>query len=321
MAFNAGFGAVMEAVENASKNGGGGSLVKIGHPIQGMWNLSWKKLETKLVRFLHEDPVTVQMHTFVTCRDGKHKDFVCTMDQNLPEDLRRPCYICDNITRTIIDQKTQKQKQVPAKPTTKILAAVVIRRVDDDGDIVDSTREMDLLVDPDDPDGDTEKVEVPEISIIVQGVSFWKKIIAWYERSAATKNGPLSLVNQDYEIKRTNGDKLDTDYNAFNTRFDTEFDTAPKLWDLYGIKYDKSLDYNDDEVRYVADPVKLAIDEWRNRRATPEYYERHLTGKGDVPDVVTESYDETPAETPVVSRFGNIKGSLKERVSAANAAK
>src|SRR4051812_47273874 len=149
MAYGTGFGAVQEVMDRARSSQ---SVAKVAHPADPrvLWNLGWKNGETKLVRFLSDAVLAIPMHAYTPTKDGGHKDFACTLE--LQGDLQRPCWICENMTKKV---KTRNGDliEVPLKPTPKVLGVVVVREEDEKGNVVDVTRELDILVDPNEPDG------------------------------------------------------------------------------------------------------------------------------------------------------------------------
>lgn len=261
-----GFGAVKETIQKAASGGG---YTKAGHPIEVMGGIFWKKDgERKTVRFLTDNVISFPMHGFVPTKDGKNKDFACTAE--LEGDLKRPCWICENMTRTV------DGKVLPMKPTTKVIGAVIERNPDGS----DVMKEYDLLVDPDDKEGPSEKTEGPTFSILSQGATFWTKMDGYYSKYKGT------TMNRDYEIVRV-GTGLKTTYNIMPEDADPEYTSPESLWDLYGIPYKEG-----------EDPVQEQIIKWIERKGTVEYFERYLRmdGSSDEPEQ-DEPEDEKPAPT------------------------
>lgn len=307
MAFKTGFSAVQESVKRAQdRNASGGTGgAKYKHPIDGMWTANWKDDgELKVVRFLSNNFVTFPMHRFVTTKDGRHKDFACSGDTN--PDLSsienpRPCYICENVTREVLDTKTGEKKSIPSKPTEQIFGVVVEREYDDDGNVSDVMWEMDLLKDPNKPDGETQKVEVPKISLMVMSMATSDLINGFYVKFKKTS------VDRDYDITRR-GTGTKTSYQPIPNDPDPEYKTQEQLWDLYGLTSEDG-----------QDPVQTAIIKWIERRATPEYYGRYLNTSSPA-DSSSESREapadkSAPSATPKGTGFAGLRSSLKDAVA------
>jgi len=257
MAYKAGFAAVKEAVEAAANSGGFG---KIAHPIDALAPVSFKKDTSTVVRILSENVLSIGFHEYITCRDGKRRDFVCT--EELDGDLRRPCFICRNFTREVTEKDGSK-KQIPVKARNVVLAVVAVKDWDRaTKKNVERQRELDILVDPSDPDGPTEKVECPTFGVLKQGVKgFWSTLNGYYAKFE-------TYVDRDYDVSRA-GEKLDTVYTILA---DAEDGSKPEdLWEYYGIP----------PVEGEDDPVFARLIEWLERRGTEDYYKRHLIGGGD----------------------------------------
>jgi hypothetical protein len=286
MGYQTGFSAVKEAIEAAASSGG--DFGKAAHPIDVLRPVSWKDKENFAVRILTENVLKIGFHEFVKCRDNKSRDFVCTDQLDGP--LQRPCWICKNITRKVTD-KSGNEKIVPVKPRTVVIAIVAVKDYDRPSKTnVERPQELEILVDPNDPDGPTQKVECPTFGVVKQGVKgFWAAVNGYYAKFE-------TYVDRDYDITR-DGDGLDTKYTIIADSRDDELDTPEKLWDYYGIP----------PVEGEDDPVFARLVQWMERRGTEEYYNRHLIGGS------TES---SPSNSDDESEDDENEGSEEEKPKA-----
>lgn len=286
MAYGTGFAAVEEAINKASQG-----YARAAHPVDILGPVFVKDGKTVVVRFLSNNIITIPFHDFVTTASGKPKDFVCTT--HLEGALRRPCMICDTMTRE------KDGVQVPLRPREATTVGIVVVKEYDKAARanIDVLREVELLVDPSDPEGAVNKVKAPTFGVIKQGSKFWTTINGYFQKYG-------TIVDRDYDWSRT-GTGLKTAHTIIPNATD-EWATAEDLWDHYDIP----------AIDGFKDPIQGRLVDWIERRGSEEYFDRHLKGiatdsdDDDVADEPTES--DTPEWTPSKSKKASAPPSAGE---------
>lgn len=235
MSYSTGFGAVKAAVE--SSRGSDGPSTNL---------ITWKDGETRILRFISDEPVTMGFHSWFRCPDGKRRDFACAND--LVGEAKHDCPICK---MTYVDEKTGKTKNF--WPSTQSLGLVVDREpVLDRGRMVfvrDKIREESITI----KKNGEEKTytDVPEIGMIKQSIgNFWNDLAAYYARYG-------TIVDRDYEITRR-GSKTDTKYTIVPVEVDEElrvldgkFTDIEKTRELIANRYKDAVDSHPSVIEYI----------------------------------------------------------------------
>jgi hypothetical protein len=243
--FKKGFGAVDEAVKNASRKSSGPRSNNIG----------WKDGEKKVLRFLDDEPLTIGFHEFTPCKDGKSRDFVCAAQ--LPEP--RPCWICSNVQK-----KGFNGVMGPCRPRTVSVGYAALREEKRDGrkfSYSDITHDVEGVSDEilKELKGTSAVVEgstvknVPTVGVIKQAVgNFWDNVAAYYVRYGTT-------TDRDYEITRHGNDK-NTKYVPIPCDVVDDLKTQEDVDDHYAL----------------AKLLHPTIAEWVERMGSTAYYDYHL---------------------------------------------
>ncbi len=262
MAYRRGYAAVEESIE-AANAAGDFTPFTLTHPIQALWNMTWKDGETKVVRFLTDGVITIGFHNFIQTRDGKRAEFVDT--SQLQGELQRPDWIAAHI-------KDEKGK--PLRPTNQTIGIVVERKLNPDTrEWEDVTAEFEVPSNPDDANSEKVTVEWPRFWVIKQGIRFWSQVDAYWSDLGTT-------TDRNFKIKRTGSSAQNTNYTVMPDLKD-DGATAASLAELYDIPAVEG---------YEEDPVQGHIVQWIERRGTTKWFEK-LTGP-------TASADKPEAEAP-----------------------
>jgi hypothetical protein len=226
-----------KAVETAASRGGGFTDTE--------W-FRWKDNETKIIRFLSDakDLYTTVMHEGVLSADGRRRSFVCRKENpKSPEGTT--CELCAlfEVSKAANPDDTSKWQ---ANPREKVWGLAVLRvEHRDDQNKLDGY--MDFVV----TDEKTGKPK-PVVGILRQAVkNFWNQPYAYYQRYG-------TLRDRDYEIKRTGGMSLDTQYI-----------TVPC----------DALEIANIEERYAK--FTPDIEAVLTRMSSQEYYDKHLRGASE----------------------------------------
>lgn len=160
-----------------------------------LWSIYWKgDGDSKIIRHLHDDPTTIGMHRFITCKDGSKKNFVCReyLVEITPEGLEltpEPCPLC---LVEIVDDKGNGRMQTPLIMAVGVAALREAKEINGIRTIVDVPREVTKL-----KDGKQITLNVPTIGIVSQSLTnFWNGFVAYYLKYHTT-------IDRDYEVVRS----------------------------------------------------------------------------------------------------------------------
>lgn len=186
MAYRSGYGAIEEAIKKNSSNDGNSTNY-----------LYWKDKEKKVLRLLSDAPITIGVHEYVRCLDGKTRDFTCSKELANP----RPCWICENVTRELDSGKVVAH--TPRDLTMCLAALRESSRENGQYTVRDVLHDEPLTLEV---DGEVKEYKgVPVIGLLRQGQgNFWSSFNGYYARYGTT-------LDRDYEITRV-GASTDTKY-------------------------------------------------------------------------------------------------------------
>jgi hypothetical protein len=161
-------------------------------------NIFWRDKDRKIIRHLHDDPITIRSHNFVKCKDGSEKSFTCRQslvkitDQGVETDPL-PCPLC------LVEVEDEKGRHF-LKPATVAWGLAIERQPSTDREgrriIVDMMEEVDVPIEGKE---ETKKVNLPKIGVVSQSLgNFWSAFGNFYLRFNTT-------VDRDYEVVREGG--------------------------------------------------------------------------------------------------------------------
>jgi hypothetical protein len=215
----------------------------------------WKDKETKFMRFLHDDVITIAFHEYVLCADGKKRDFVCA--QSLAGELKRDCEICAEGWKSRIQTVGLAALRVEV-PSTSGKGSTY----------EDYLHELEVTKE----DGSTEKVKVPFIGIVKQAASnFWDNLNGYYARYGTT-------VDRDYEVYRRGDDKT-TKYRFIPIDRIDGLETPEEVKDHYKLALE----------------LHPGLIEWIEGMGSAGRYERLLQGKIESPEEEAPKLKDLPS--------------------------
>jgi hypothetical protein len=299
--YNSGFAAVEAAVKRASSKGTGRG------PRSN--NFTWKEdKEKKILRLLDDEPITIGIHEFTPCKDGKSRDFVCSEQLANP----RECWICKNVQK-----KDFKGNMGPAKPREVGVGYAALREETREGrkfvytDVLHDVEGVDeAIIDilKSTPgvvvDGTTVK-GVPFVGIVKQAVSnFWNQFNAYYARYGTT-------TDRDYQVTRQGAPR----------------DTKTAYIAIPCDAVDGMVEQEDVDKHYeVAKLLHPTIVEWIERLGSEDYYDYFLISgpKEKTESTEKDSQDsdtEEEKETAHSEAGKDVGGSLRDKLRAYSANK
>lgn len=236
MSYSTGFGALKDAVDKSRG-------VSDGPPTTFY---TWKDGESRIVRFVSDEPVTIGFHSWFRCPDGKRRDFAC--GNQLQGDARHDCPICK---MTYTDEKTGKEKNY--WPSTQSIGLAIEREpILERGRMVgakDKIREEPVTFKM----GDEELSfsDLPHLGMMKQSIgNFWDQLAGYYARFG-------TIMDRDYEITRR-GEKTDTKYTIVALEpeddlrvMDGKFTDVEKTRELIQTRYEKSIAAHSSPVEYI----------------------------------------------------------------------
>lgn len=183
-----GYAAIQDHIEKQKSRGG---FVRLN-------NIFWRDKDRKIIRHLHDDPITILSHNFVKCKDGSEKSFTCrkSLVKITDAGVERDPFSCPLCLVEVEDEKGRHL----LKPATVAWGLAIERQLSTNRDnnrvIVDMMEEIDVPIEGKE---ETKKVSLPKIGVVSQSLgNFWSSFGNFYIRYGTT-------VDRDYEIVREGG--------------------------------------------------------------------------------------------------------------------
>jgi hypothetical protein len=182
-----GYGVIQQQIEKQKSRG---NFVRLN-------SIFWRDKDRRIIRHLHDDPVTILTHDFVKCADNTEKSFTCRkslveLTEGGLKPLEYPCPLC------LVEVTDDKGTHL-LKPRTVAWGLAIERQVSKNigGQrvLVDMMEEVEIQVGKD----ETKKVTIPKIGVIGQSLTnFWNQFANFYVRYNTT-------LDRDYEVVRDGG--------------------------------------------------------------------------------------------------------------------
>lgn len=196
----------MQKAAAAAAQGGGGYSGRLGYA-------KWESGQTLILRFLSDDPLTVDFYEFVADNQGKTQNFIVAPDLHADDpDWKGEDWV---LKYGGMSKEYGTQNLSTPTPKTRTVAVAVLREEvarEVDGKTVieyqDVLREIEVK---------GEKYPAREFLLVKQAYkNFWSPIIGYYHEYG-------TICDRDYKITRQGGDK-ETTYHIIPKREDADFD-------------------------------------------------------------------------------------------------
>lgn len=264
-----GLGAMMQAHKEATTREEGSSSIN---------SFGIKAGENKVIRFVTDDVIGLYIHSYVDCRDGKKRTFICPNQSDGELHDNGECLICKYYTKV-----SAKGNTIPMKPSMRGIGLVVERYSDAPGqplkDVVYDTPQKIMV------DGKEEEVTgLPIVYLLNMPIKgFWSHATA-----AASRYG--TLMDRDYALSRQ-GEKLDTTYSIMplDKSDSPDLDTKEKTEAAYAIPKLAS----------------ITLDEYVKRYSNIEYQRRFCTNI-PVSEQINDNENDVEPEQPAQQATQNF---------------
>lgn len=256
MPLTSGYAVIQDQIKKNSGNSSNKNFISLA-------NIYWKNdEERKIIRHLHDNPATIGMHEFVSCRDGKKRDFVCrqyivTIINGQVEAIPEPCPLCQ--TEIFDDRNGTTRLMRPHMVAVGLAALRKVEMVNHQRIISDEMRDVDIF-----EDDKRQTITVPTVGVIKQSLTnFWNHFVNYYLRYGTT-------LDRDYEVTRQGKGGMGAGNSV--TYSPIAEDMIPELRTLENLltHYDKALQ--------GTAPIDL-LAQWINWRASEKYMTKFLSSE------------------------------------------
>lgn len=264
-----GFAAAKEAMEKAASSGGGNFGRRLGY-----FNL--KDGESIVVRFLSDEPLTVDFYEYVFDTKGKPQNFVVATDLHADD----PAWTGEDWVKKYNGRSKDKGltgEWCEPKARERTVGIAVVREEEprEDGAGKVGLRYRDKLTTVKAKDGkDEPEQEFParEFLVVKQAYkNFWSQLIAYFDEYE-------TICDRDYKITR-NGSKTETTYAIVPKKEDPDFDLK-ELQARYGYGTGKTVEGEEltptHPDRFLYCP--MTVEEWAEDHASEDRVKYYLVG-------------------------------------------